>query len=231
MSAGSVRVALVPPAPGSLPAESCAVVIDVLRATTTLTVARRNGAVAVVPFASPAAALAFRAAHAGTLACGERDGHIVPGFDMGNSPFEYTREQVAGRTLAFASTNGSRALLAASRCRRRILGCIASLEGTVSALAGERDVWIVCAGKLGRFALEDAVCAGAIVARLAARGVRPANDSARLVLAIAPRDAAEAGALVRAADHGRWLSQLGGTFASDVEFCATPGALDSAAEC
>jgi 2-phosphosulfolactate phosphatase len=216
-----VRVALVPPAPGSLPADTCAAAIDVLRATTSLAVARANGAARVLPFADTAAALAFRDAHAGALACGEREGRIVPGFDLGNSPFEYTPERVAGRTLAFASTNGSRALLAASRCRRRWLANFTTLSAVVEALAGESDVWLVCAGKLGGFALEDAACAGAIAARLAARGATLANDPARLVCALAPADAAEVRTLVRGCDHGRWLAGLGASFAADVAFCAT----------
>src|SRR5439155_26101311 len=127
---------------------------DVLRASTTLSWARANGAAGIEPFADTAAALAFRDAHPGALACGEREGRIVPGFDLGNSPSEYTRGRVAGRTLAFASTNGSRAMLAASRCRRRLLGSFAALSAVVQALASERAIWLVCAGKLGSFAIE-----------------------------------------------------------------------------
>src|SRR5262249_25152618 len=134
VTAARVRVALVPPAPGALPAGACAVAIDVLRATTTLAVARRNGAARIVPFATPEEALAFRAATPRALACGEREGRIVEGFDLGNSPAEFTRERVDGKTLAFASTNGSRALLAAARCRRRLLGSFAALSATVAAL-------------------------------------------------------------------------------------------------
>ena len=223
-----MRVALVPPAPGALPADACAVAIDVLRATTTLAVARGNGAARVAPFAEPAEAVAFRDATPGTLACGEREGRIVPGFDLGNSPFEFTRERVAGKTLAFASTNGSRALLAASRCRRRWLGSFAALSATVKALESETNIWLVCAGKLGRFALEDAACAGTIVSRLAARGAELANAEASLARSLACADAAEVGAVVRGCDHGRWLASLGDAFAADVEFCATLDGLETA---
>ena len=228
MSAARVRVALVPPAPGSLPADACAAAIDVLRATTTLGWARANGAARIVPFADTAQALAFRSAHAGTLACGERDGRIVPGFDLGNSPSEYTRERVAGKTLAFASTNGSRALLAAARCRRRWLASFTSLSAVVEVLAAESDVWLVCAGKLGGFALEDAACAGGIAARLAARGAMLANDAARLAATLACTSAGEVRALVAGSDHGRWLTSLGAGFAADVVTCAT---LDSCDRC
>jgi len=230
VNAARVRVALVPPAPGSLPTGACAVALDVLRATTTLAFARRNGAARVIPFASPAEALAFRDAHPGALACGEREGRIVPGFDLGNSPGEFTRERVKGRALAFASTNGSRALLAASRCRRRLLGSFAALSAVVQALASEREIWLVCAGKLGSFAIEDAACAGTIAARLAARGAELANDAARFAATLAPADAAAVRALVTGCDHGRWLTSLGETFATDVDACATLDQLDSAEE-
>jgi len=222
-----VRVALVPPAPGALPADACAVAIDVLRATTTLAVARQHGAARVVPFATPAEALEFRRRTPGALACGEREGRIVEGFDLGNSPAEFTRERVNGKTLAFASTNGSRALLAASRCRRRLLGSFAALSATCDALARERDIWLVCAGKLGRFALEDAACAGTIAARLAARGAELANPDASFAASLACADADEIQAVVAGCDHGRWLATLGAAFAADVEFCARLDALGS----
>ena len=230
MTAARVRVALVPPAPGALPAAACAAAIDVLRATTTLAVARRNGAARVVPFATPAEALEFRRRTPDTLACGEREGRIVEGFDLGNSPGEFTRERVNGKTLAFASTNGSRALLAASRCRRKLLGNFIALSATVEALRAESDIWLVCAGKLGSFALEDAACAGTIAARLATAGATLANDEARLAATLACADAAAVRALVTGCDHGRWLATLGDPFAADVEYCATLDHLNTCSE-
>ena len=110
-----IAVRLAAPAVGSTarselrgdPREWSAVIVDVLRATSTLTLALANGARGVEAFADPALAMARRAGDASVLACGERDGRKVEGFDLGNSPLEYTRERVEGRTLAFASTNGS----------------------------------------------------------------------------------------------------------------------------
>jgi 2-phosphosulfolactate phosphatase len=228
VTAARVRVALVPPAPGRLPPDACAVAIDVLRATTTLAIARANGAAHIAPFATTTEALAFRARTPDCLACGERDGRIVEGFDLGNSPGEYTRERVSGKTLAFASTNGSRALLAASRCRRKLLGSFVTLGATVEALRGEQEIWLVCAGKLGHFALEDAACAGTITARLRAAGAELANDAARLAAKLACRGADEVHAVVTLSDHGRWLATLGEAFAADVELCATVDAQGTA---
>lgn len=214
-----VRVALAPPAPGSLAASACAVAVDVLRATTTLAHARANGAARVVPFAATAEALTARDATPGMLACGERDGRIVPGFDLGNSPAEYTRERVAGRTLAFASTNGSRALLAASRCRRRLLACFANLTATLDALAHEPEIVIVCAGKLGAFAIEDAALAGTLATALAARGATLEGAGATLAATFACTGAEDVCAVVTGSDHGRWLASLGEPFAADVRTC------------
>lgn len=221
MSGARVRVALVPPTPGSLPPAACAVAVDVLRATTTLAVALGHGAAHVVPFATTGEALVFRDAHPGSLACGERDGRIVEGFDLGNSPFEYDRERVEGRTLAFASTNGSRAMLSATRCRVRLLASFANLSASLEALAAERDVWLVCAGKEGRPAIEDTACAGTLAQRLHERGARLANLEAHHAAKLACHSAGEVRSLVESAEHARWLTSLGPAFAADVQHCAT----------
>jgi 2-phosphosulfolactate phosphatase len=212
------------PAPGAAPRDLrdwTGVAVDVLRATTTLTVARGNGAARVVPFSDTSAAIAWRDAHPGALACGERDGRIVPGFDCGNSPAEYPRERVEGRALAFASTNGSRAMLALAGCRRRVLAAFVNASDAVRALAGEERVRIACAGKEGAFALEDAACAGWLVRGLVEAGGRPGNDAARFVASIAPRDAGEVRAMVEGCDHARYLASLGPEFVRDVAFCGT----------
>jgi len=202
------------------------VAIDVLRATSTLTRALGHGAAGVVPLAEPAAAIAYRAAHPGALACGERGGRIVPGFDCGNSPFEFPPERVAGRTLAFASTNGSRAMLAVAGCGRRVLAAFVNASAVVRTLAAAPRVHVVCAGKEGAFALEDAACAGWIVRGLLAAGATAGNAAARLAAAIAPGDAAGVRALVEGCEHARTLVALGPEAAADVAWCATLDALD-----
>jgi 2-phosphosulfolactate phosphatase len=203
-----------------------AVVIDVLRATTTLTVALANGAARVIPVAGLEPAFAWKAREPGVLLCGERDGLKVPGFDLGNSPAEYGAEAVAGRTLVFASTNGSRAMLACAGCGVRLLGAFVNASAVVAALAGRPFVRLVCAGRQGSFALEDAACAGWLCAALAARGARIEGAQARLAAALAPRDATELRALLQGAVHGRTLRSLSPLFARDVERCAELDALD-----
>ncbi len=213
---------------GGAAAQWTGIAVDVLRATSTLTVARAHGVERIVPLATPEDALALRAAQPGVLACGERGGRIVPGFDLGNSPAEYTRERVAGRTLAFASTNGSQAMLALAGCEVRWLGAFVGASALLGALADARAVCIACAGKEGAFALEDAACAGWLVERLVARGAEPGNSASRLCAALAPRDAGEVRTLVEGSEHGRYLAGLGADFARDVAFCATLDAVGAA---
>lgn len=202
------------------------IAVDVLRATTTLTVAFGAGAARVVPFTTPAAAIAFRDREPMALACGERDGRIVPGFDLGNSPFEYEAVRVGGRTLAFASTNGSRAMVTLLDARRRLLGAFVNASAVVEACRDAAHVRIACAGKEGAPAAEDLACAGWIAARLAERGWMPADEITHAAIASAPRGANEVRERVTESEHGRYLASLGPEFARDVAFCAGLDTLD-----
>jgi 2-phosphosulfolactate phosphatase len=232
-----VRVLLVAPRSGARSTgaaraprrDECAVVVDVLRATTTLTVALGHGARGVEAVATPEEAFARKELEPGALLGGEREGKRIEGFDLGNSPFEYPITAVAQRRLIFASTNGSLALLAAAGAGRRMLGAFVNAQAVVDRLAQEeRQVVVVCAGKLGSFALEDVACAGLLCERLVARGARLDGPGASLARAIAPGDAMEVRSMVQGSSHGRYLRSLGPQFARDVEFCGELDALDQA---
>lgn len=223
----------------ALPAGGLAVVIDVLRATTTLTVALAAGAGRVTPAASPEEAFALARQRPDVLLCGERDGLKVPGFALGNSPFEYTAERVAGRELVFASTNGSLALLAAHRSRRRVIAAFVNASAVLAtvvkagailkSVGGDAGIAVICAGKEGRFSLEDAGLAGWLCAGLSAHGWT-LDDSARSAARLAPMDARAVRALVESSSHARDLVALGEAYAADVTFCATLDAVDRAFE-
>ena len=211
---------LLAPRDGAVPPSAAAVVIDVLRATSTLSAARAHGAARILPAASPEEAAALRRQHPGALLCGERESLKIPGFDLGNSPLEYDPARVAGRTLIFCSTNGSCALVSASRARRRLLGAFVNARAVIEALEGEREVMVVCAGNRGAPSLEDAACAGLLCERLERRGAVVGGGAARLARSLAPRDAAEVQAVVQGSAHGRELRALGARYAADVEWCA-----------
>jgi 2-phosphosulfolactate phosphatase len=164
-----------------------AVVIDLLRATSTIIHALASGATSVVPCGEvdEARRLASQAPAGSVLLGGERRGMKIPGFDLGNSPGEYTRELTAGKTLIFTTTNGTRALIRAKEARRVLIGALANLEAVVELLAEESGpVHLVCAGTEGRITLEDVLCAGAIAHwfNLAADDADPSDDATQLAL-------------------------------------------------
>jgi len=163
-----------------------AVVLDVVRASTTIVAALAGGARAVVPVATPdeARALGRRPDAGPILVGGERGGAPPPGFDCGNSPAEYTPDRVRGRTVVFTTTNGTRALLALDGARRVAVGGFTNAAAVTRWAAAEPgDILLVCSGERGRFCLEDAVCAGLLVSRLASPD-RSLTDAARAAWAL-----------------------------------------------
>lgn len=164
-----------------------AVVIDVLRATTTLAYAFANGARRVVPCETIEEAREVRETVGDhILLGGERNGELIPGFDLDNSPTAWSPAAVADREIAFTTTNGTRALLRSAQANRIVTAAFANLSATLRLLrADQRPIHIVCAGTDGHVAIEDSLLAGAIVDRLADAGDSlDINDSARLVLGL-----------------------------------------------
>ena len=202
-----------------------AVVIDVLRASTTMVQALSAGAKAVVPCVDVSEAHTLAATFpAGTFVLGgERDGVKIPGFDLGNSPLEYTPEAVGGRTVIFTTTNGTRAL---DRCRfaeRVVIGSFVNLEVT-ARFVGKTSlpVHLVCAGTNGQTSAEDVLCAGALVSDLRMlRGQRilSENDAARMAYELYAFHSQERESLLNAlreSGGGRNLLALG--YDADVEW-------------
>lgn len=205
--------------PALLPG-SVAVVIDLLRASTTITRALGAGAAAVVPCMEPADALRLRDAgtHGPCVLGGERGGVRIDGFDLGNSPAEYTPDAVRGRTLLFSTTNGTRAVLLAQRggADRILIGCLANRAALCGALAADgRPVRLICAGTGGKVGVDDCLCAGAVIdgliAQLGPGGVDLADDQAQLFhhAYTAVRGPAALLAALRAARGGRNLLDIG----------------------
>jgi 2-phosphosulfolactate phosphatase len=169
--------------------DATVVVIDVVRATTTIIEALANGARAIYPTDSTeeAVKLASSLGREDTLLCGERKGHKVEGFDLGNSPHEFTAEAVGGKKLVMSTTNGTRAL-GVGREGARLLACAFSNLGAVArAVADDEALAIICAGQADMFSLDDALCAGHLIARvLTDTGAETEmNDSARAARALA----------------------------------------------
>ncbi|MFC1475779.1 2-phosphosulfolactate phosphatase [Candidatus Zixiibacteriota bacterium] len=200
-----------------------AVVVDILRASTVSAIALQNGAAEIYPAASLAAAeqLADRLADKNPLLCGEREGKIVPGYDLGNSPLEYTPDKIGGRTIIHCSTNGTVALAAVKQAAHCFMVGLVNTRAAVEELARTGlNVAIACGGQEGTFALEDAFGAGRIIALLAEYfpEVQLGNDHAGTVEYIYGKNRDDPLALIKDCSHGRYLAQLG--FTRDLEICA-----------
>jgi len=200
------------------------VVVDVLRASSTIVQACESGVARIIPVATveEAAKLLSTLERKKTLLGGEREGVPIDGFDLGNSPLEYTSQAVKGKTLIFTTSNGTVAITRSSSAKEIVLGCFLNLSAVVTHVISSRakKVAVLCAGSLGRLSLEDFVCAGHVIDRIVdgTRASTVLNDGAIAARALANAlgDVSQA---VRGSSHGRRLAELG--FGEDLEFCST----------
>jgi 2-phosphosulfolactate phosphatase len=198
------------------------VVIDVLRATSTIVTAFLNGCQVIVPVAEVEEA--FQLANgqcAGALIGGERGGLAVDGFDLGNSPREYTTARVEGQTVIMTTTNGSRAFRSLPEGAMGLVASFLNLGavGRTCSSTG-RDIVVMCSGGEGGFSLEDAVCAGGIVESIQHQVGDPAymTDAARASRVLSDHFRGDLMEMFRSTVHGRYLMEIG--LGEDLEYCA-----------
>ncbi len=201
--------------------ERTVVVLDVLRASSTIITALGNGAREVIPAATVESAMKI-AGNLGpeqALLGGERNGRIIPGFHLGNSPAEYTESKVRGKSIIFTSTNGSQAIVKARYAAELAIGAFINLSAVAAAVrVRARDLVILCSGRNGGFSLEDAVCAGMLVSRVVADGDALMTDGANAATRLYRSLGRGILKMMRNSDHGRYLEELG--FGADIRYCA-----------
>ena len=224
-------------APAQADPPDVAVVIDVLRATTVMTTAAASGAERVITCREVTEAFDFADQfQPRPLLCGERGCQPIDGFDLGNSPSEYGRDHVEGRTLILTTTNGTRAIEMASAARRMLAASFLNLAAVVRALHDCEFLHLACAGTEGEVTAEDALLAGAIVDQCRSRyGTVTVNDASTLAhqlwcswfphadQASLPQQA-ELAARLRETQGGRNLVRLG--FEADLERCSVINQFD-----
>ena len=201
------------------------VVIDVLRASTTIATALHHGARHVVPLESADEVItrAKQLDRSEVVLAGERRMMPIEGFDLGNSPGEFTREKVEGKTVLLTTTNGTAAMTGLTGAREVLVGCYVNLRATMRALrAATRlgaDVLLVCGGRERMFALEDAACAGRFVRVLMRRATTASlGDGAVACALLDKRYGENLARLFGDSEHGRALADAG--FGADLEACA-----------
>lgn len=196
------------------------IVVDVLRCTSTIVTALANGAKEIIPVKSLKEAKRRHAENPDYLLAGERGGLKPPGFDLGNSPLEYTREKVLGKTIVLTTTSGTKALENSRGAKWVLVGSFLNLnavsERALSIAVSEGvDICIVQSGTDGKFSLEDFICAGAIINSLT-RGNVNLSDMAKAALLGFKHVENDLYVNIMRSEHSMRLIRLG--FMEDIKF-------------
>ena len=198
------------------------VVIDVLRATSAICTALENGVRRIKPVAKVDEAREWQSK--GYIAAAERNGEIVPGFDMGNSPVAFLAKanELKGETLVLTTTNGTKAIDMAANKKTVVIGALNNLDALSEWLLEQNEnVLILGSGWKDKFNLEDTICAGAIADQLISSGKFHANEDSTVAAKFIYRSARDnMFSFLKASSHRRRLRKL--NLNEDVKYCLTP---------
>jgi 2-phosphosulfolactate phosphatase len=209
-------------------AEKTLVMIDVLRASTTICYALKSGAREVIPVEEPGEATDVRAriGPENSLLGGERDGIKIDNFNLGNSPLEYTSEVVSGKKIILTTSNGTRGYVRGGHSRLIITAALVNISRVARRVAQEnRDVAILCAGDVGHFSIEDTLCGGMLIHKLLTEESidLKLNDAASLALLLYRSNSRSLKETIAQGEHGRFLREIG--FGEDVALAAEPDSI------
>lgn len=200
------------------------VVIDVLRASTTIAMALSKGAKAIIPVTTVESAMKIVGNLEGdvTVLGGERGGRRIEGFHLGNSPLEYTEEKIKGKTIVYSTTNGSQAMVKARLAKEMLVASFVNMSCAATYVTEpSRDIVILCSGRNGMFSLEDAVCAGMLMFKISETIGKSAvayGDAGVAALALYKQHAKSLTKLLARCEHGQYLAMIG--FGGDLNVCA-----------
>jgi 2-phosphosulfolactate phosphatase len=204
------------------------IVIDVLRASSTIITALSNGAKEIVPVSGIESAIKLSGGIFGghTLLCGERNTKKIDGFALGNSPLEFTKELVAGKSIVLYTTNGSKAIVKAKFSENLFIGAFLNLNFLINHIINlNNDIEIVCSGRNNFFSLEDALCAGFICDKIFQKEKEfMLSDSAKASIALKKKFGNDLLQTLKESEHGKILIENG--FENDIEYCSQNSILD-----
>ncbi|HNR85235.1 MAG TPA: 2-phosphosulfolactate phosphatase [Taishania sp.] len=202
------------------PGYEIVVVIDVLRATSAICAAFDNGVKSIIPVPTIEEALAYK--EKSYLVGAERNGQIVEGFDFGNSPYSYMREDFKGQEVVLSTTNGTKALNIAKDAEMVLVGSFLNLDALCQFLATQdKNILCLCSGWQDKFNLEDTICAGAISEYLLATGNFTSDEDSSVAakyLYISAKN--NYFGYLKSSSHRRRLKNL--NLNEDVKYCLTP---------
>ena len=196
------------------------VIIDIFRATSTITTALDNGACSVIPVASVEECISIGKSLDNSLTAGERDGKVAAGLEYGNSPLEYPRSFVEGKTLVLTTTNGTRLLHMVQDAGMIVIGSFLNLGAICDFLVQTNmNVILGCAAWKDRFNLEDTLFAGAVVESVA-QHFEINCDSARAACHLHKASGGNYLGFLKDSSHYKRLAGFG--LVKDMEYCTTP---------
>ncbi|HQQ93997.1 MAG TPA: 2-phosphosulfolactate phosphatase [Bacteroidia bacterium] len=199
--------------------EAIVVVIDILRATSAITTAFFHGVSKMIPISTMIEADEYK--KNGFLVAAERNGEIVQGFDLGNSPFGYMNAKVKGKTIAITTTNGTRAIEVARKAKRIIIGSFLNQDTVTEYLRKEKkDVLFLCAGWKDKFNMEDSLFAGAVATELIKYGFSTICDSTLASMELYKIAKHDLNGFLSSSSHRNRLANL--NLERDVKYCLTP---------
>lgn len=198
-----------------------AVIIDVLRASSSIVTAISNGAKKIIPVEdmSDASKIAQTMDQSDYLLCGEKGGVKIDGYDLGNSPLEYTKEVIADKTMIFNTTNGTKAIKKANLANRIYVGTFLNQQSILNALEKHDDeVVLICSGWRGRLALEDTMFAGSLIHKMC-NGDLPdkTKDGAKVAFGLFEKFGDALEETIKKSDHAHRLRNL--VPEGDIPFC------------
>ena len=198
------------------------VIIDVLRSSSTIITALANGASEIIPTPTVKKAKQMKQRNPEYILAGERKGLKPRGFELGNSPGEFTRKKIYGRVIILTTTDGTKAFEIAKESARPVLvGGFLNAEAVgkrLSDLAYRNNcgVSLIACGKKGKLSIEDFVCTGRILEMMPVEELA-LSDSALAAFAASKGAGEKVVELVRSSEHGKYLERIG--LAKDIEFC------------
>ena len=195
------------------------VVIDVLRATSAICAAFDNGIKSIIPVPTVEEALEYK--NKGFLAGAERKGQIVEGFDFGNSPYSFMKEEFKGKDVVLSTTNGTKSIDVAKDAETVVIGSFLNLEALCKWLeVQDKNVLCLCSGWQDKFNLEDTICAGAILEYLLQTGKFASDDDASVAAKYMYLSAKENNfGYLKSSSHRRRLKKL--NLNKDIKYCLT----------